>query len=192
MASSENNNNNNSAAGPVIEAQIRFRVLDAIYRISEGDMNQPVSTQAILQHLGFVNDDNNMQNLIQAALGFLQMNGLAGTLGSSRITLRGIDVYEDAILNPANHGDIFPVETIEEVSTDQRREEIENILRQRDAILNSAVELQRNNPRQPISVFEIGRDLNIDDRTCQRIFFYLIAQRRIRSFASGSGRFFVN
>ena len=116
------------------EDQQRFRLLDRLYTISEGHSETFVPQE----RLGVMTD--NEQNNIKETLHFLAESGLVTLgLGYVKITHKGIIEYEDAILNPHDHTELFPLDTIHSMSTESKKEQIRTIQRQRSEFLDEAL-----------------------------------------------------
>ena len=116
--------------------QQRFGLLDRLYTISEGHSEMFVPQE----RLGVMTD--NEQNNIKETLHFLAESGLVALgLGNVKITLKGIIEYEDAILNPHDHTELFPLDTIQSMSTESKKEQIRTIQRQRSEFLDEALRL---------------------------------------------------
>jgi hypothetical protein len=176
MANSQNNPSET-------EDQQRFRLLDRLYTISEGYSEMFVPQE----RLGVMTD--NEQNSIKEALHFLAESGLVTLgLGNVKITHEGIIEYEDAILNPHDHTELFPLDTIQSVSTESKKEQVRTIQRQRSEFLDEALRLSGGNLMQPVSDSDIESALGYNHSLVERIHFFCQDAGLIQAFATG-GKF---
>lgn len=168
------------------EENVRFKVFDVLYAKSEGFTQATIPLDTFYEQLQVSNVDE--QNQIQQAIHYLVDYGFVlWGLGAAKITHGGIVEYEDAILLPHSHIDHFPLDTIQSVSTELKKKEIETIQSQRSAFLLELSKLSGGNTMQQVSSSEVLKPLGYDLKTFQKIFFFLLDEGLMKSLAAGGG-----
>jgi hypothetical protein len=89
-----------------------------------------------------------------------------------KIIHEGIIEYEDAILNPHDRTELFPLDTIQGVSTESKKEQIGSIQRQLSEFLVEALRLSGGSPMQPVSDSDIESALGYNHSQVERIHFF--------------------
>jgi hypothetical protein len=93
-----------------------------------------------------------------------------------------------AILNPHDHTELFPLDTIQSMATESKKEQIRTIQRQRSEFLDEALRLSCGNSMQPVSDSDIESALGYNHGLVERIHFFCQDAGLIQAFATG-GKF---
>jgi hypothetical protein len=178
---------------PSEKEKIQFRILDALYTISNGYKYAYIPFYSLYEELQA--KDDREQGLIREGFENIRNARLVDSkaLGTASITNEGIEEFENAILRPNERTTNFPSrisEILSKESRELRNHEIETIQSQRRAFLAKAYELSKGSSMQRISAFEIGNLLHYNQQTIERIYFYYQDKRIIKPFATG-GKFTI-
>lgn len=185
-----NNNNTLNGNARAEQEQYRFRVLDSLYTISRGYTRTTISIDDLYRQLlgatkNNTNSKNNEQERIREALADLRQFRLASPgFGSASITHQGIIEYETAILSPSNSR-YFSFSTIQSAYSEIKENQVRNIQKQRDRFLSRARELFDESSMARLSAPEIAKELDYDDETRDRIYFFLQDEGRIIPLGRG-------
>jgi hypothetical protein len=170
------------------EQKIQFRMLDKIYTISKGYKYVYIPFDELYKKL---QTSNEIEEELRKTFEYLYNAGLVDSkaIGNASLTHEGIREYENALLYP-DKSSYFPSDAISEVTTEPKKNEIKNIQSQRREFLAKAYELSKGSSIESLNAFEIMRSLSYDNETIERIYFYLVDEGDIKSFATG-GKFTV-
>lgn len=108
-------------------------------------------------------------------------------LTTASITHEGIKELESLVLGSSKHTTRFLLYKDEPLT---KENEIKAIQNQRTAFLKKAYELTKGSTRQPVSAFKIMEMLGYDQKTLERIYYYLEDEGLIKTFALG-GKFTI-
>jgi hypothetical protein len=180
MASSQSNPPSDGG-----EQNMQFRMLDKIYTISKGYKYAYIPFDNLYKELQAKNEKE--QELMRKTFEYLYNAGLVDSkaIGNASITHEGIREYESALLSYPDNSTRFPSDATAEVTTESKKNGIKTIRSQRVAFLAKAYELSKGSSTQHLNAFEIMRSLGYDKETIERIYFYLLDEGHIKSFATG-------
>ncbi len=182
MASSKDNSSSSSNSDEKLHHQsMQFRILDRLYTKSKGYKYAYIPFDSLYEELQ-ANDED-----IRKSFESLRGAGLVDSkaIGYASITNEGMNQYESTILGYPESSTHFPLDVIEEVTTESKKNEIKNIQNQRIAFLSEAYKLSKGNPKQHLNAFKIMSSSNYDKETIERIYFYLVDEGLIKPFATG-------
>ncbi|SRR5215207_1092259 len=162
--------------------RIRFKVLDALYSISSGYKHTFIPFDNLYKELQ--SKSNMDQELILESFEYLRKHRLVDSkaLATASITHQGIKEVESVILGYGKHTlQLQP--HIDKPLTNEN--EIKIVQNQRAAFLKKAYELSKGRISQPVSAFKIMDLLGLDQKTLERIYYYLEDEGLIKTYALG-------
>ena len=167
--------------------RIRFKVLDALYSISSGYKHTFIPFDNLYKELK--SKSNRDQELILESFEYLRNNGLVDSkaLATASITHKGIKELESMVLGLSGRTSHILSRTNPPLTN---QHEIISIQNKRTEFLKKAYELSQGSTRQPLSAFEIMDTLGYDQKTLERIYYYLEDEDLIKTFALG-GKFTI-
>jgi CTP-dependent riboflavin kinase len=162
--------------------RLQSKILDALYYISNGYKHTFVPLDNLYKQLHSNSKDD--QKRILESFQYLRENGLVDSraLGTASITHEGIKELENILLGLSDLTD-HTLSGIDTPLTSQ--DEINSIQNKRTEFLKKAYELSKGSTRQPVSAFKIMEMLGYDQKTLERIYYYLEDEGLIKTFALG-------
>ena len=124
---------------------------------------------------------------------YLRSEGLVDSkaLGTVSITHDGIKEVEKAIIEPGQSTSHFAARISDmTLVSEQIRNPVNEIQNKRHVFLNKAYQLSEGSDMRIVSAFEITEELGYDQRTLERVHFYLEVEGLIKTFAVG-GKFTI-
>jgi hypothetical protein len=189
MASSKDNNSPPTSSDndekPQLQQSMQFRILDKLYTESKG-YKYAFIPFATLKELEPANNAEK-QELVHKSFESLRGAGLADSkaMGNANITYEGVKEYERAILSYPDSSTRFPIDAIAEAITEGKKNEIKINKSQRRAFLSKAYKLSKGNTSEVLNSVKIGKILEYDQRTIERIHFYFQDEGAIKPYAIG-------
>jgi predicted transcriptional regulator len=186
MASPKDNSPTSSDSDEKQHQQsMQFRILDKLYAKSKGYKYAYIPFDSLYEELQ-ANDDKK-QELVRKSFEDLRSTGLVDSkaIGYASITNEGMKEYEGTILRYPESSTHFPLDVIQEVFKESRKNEIKTIQSQRDAFLTEVYKLSKGSPKRHLNAFKIMSSSNYDKETIERIYFYLVDEGLIKPFATG-------
>lgn len=162
--------------------RLQFKILDALYYISNGYKYTFVPFDNLYKQL-HSSSENDKKRILQS-FQYLRENGLVDSkaLATASITHEGIKELESIMLGLSGRTNHI-LSHIDAPLTDQH--EIKSIQNKRSEFLKKAYELSKGNISQPVSAFKIMDMLGYDQKTLERIYYYLEDEGFIKTFALG-------
>jgi hypothetical protein len=186
LASSEDNSRTSSNNDEKQRQQsMQFRILDKLYTKSKGYKYAFIPFDS-LKELEAV-DNTEKQELVRKSFESLRGAGLADSkaIGNASITYEGVKEYETAILSYPESSTRFPLDAIAKLITEEKKNEIKINKSQRRAFLAKAYELSKGKSSKVLNSLKIGKILEYDQRTIERIHFYFQDEGAIKPYAIG-------
>jgi len=163
-------------------SRIRFKVLEALYAISNGYKYTFVTFDNLYRELQTKSDKEN--EVILEIFEELRNYGLVDSkaLATASITHEGIKELENMRIGSGKGTNHF-LSSVDASLTNE--DEIKSIKDKRTSFLKKAYELSKGSLAQPVSAFKIMDILGYDKKTLERIYFYLEDEGLIKTFALG-------
>jgi hypothetical protein len=162
--------------------RLQFKILDALYYISNGYKYTFVPLANLYKQLHSNSEDE--QERIRESFEYLREIGLVDSkaLATASITHEGIKELENILLGLSGRTN-YILSRIDAPLTNQQ--EINSIQNKRTEFLKKAHELSKGSTGQPVSAFKIMGMLGYDQKTLERIYYYLEDDGLIKTFALG-------
>jgi hypothetical protein len=162
--------------------RLQFKILDALYYISNGYKYTFIPFDNLYKQLH--SNSENEQKQILESFEYLRENGLVDTraLATASITHEGIKELESILIGLSGRTNQI-LSRIDPSLTNQH--EIKSIQNKRTEFIKKAYELSKGSTMQPVSAFKIMDILGYDQKTLERIYYYLEDEGLIKTFALG-------